>query len=578
MPERTQVTTQTRVPNVVVENSTPELSQSTPDQPSSVNADLGSDPSLSDYERLFDELFARIRKCLATDIATQSEEQRTKLRLSERNGLLWRDHLLYVPDDVMLRHDILYWHHDVPWCAHLGIEKTVKLVQRQFFWPGMESSIRKYIESCYNCQANKPDRRSRRPALTPLVAPDSCWHTIGVDLIVDLPPTAGEEYNAICVFVCHLSKMVRLIATRTTLDTEGFAKLFIRDVFPHYGLPRIIVSDRGRQWNSEFFRALCDRAGIRLNLSTAYHPQTNGLVERTNEVIETALRHFVAADHRDWDEHLPFVEFALNDTYHQSTQATAFRMNRVTLPRNPFDVVVRNSAANAAVKTDLASWMGMSETSGSRTVLQAQEQFAWARRCVHLAKSRMKAVHDKHNAVVHLYDAGQLVWLNVKNIPLRHPSLRHKLTPKYMGPLKVLEAVGRNAVRLELPESLKQVHPTMSVSLVKPFMVRAGVVLPPVNLQGELEWEVEAVIDHNLLRSRRKHDLNLVEFKVKWKGDFETSWHEFVDFEHSVESVERYLKNSCTRSVRLQIYSALKPEELLLLSSDLQAEAALKQK
>jgi hypothetical protein len=376
------------------------------------------------------------------------------------------------------------------------------------------------------------------------------------------------------VFVCHLSKMVRLIPTRTLLDTQGFAKLFIREVFPHYGLPRHIISDRGRQWNSDFFRELCDRVGIRLNLSTAYHPQTNGLVERTNEVVETALRHFVAADHRDWDEHLPFVEFALNDTYHQSTQSTAFRMNRVTLPRNPFDVVVYNSAANAAVKTDLASWMGTSETSGSRTMLQAQEQFQWARRCVHLAKSRMKAVHDKRGGVAHLYAAGQLVWLNVRNIQLRHPSQRHKLVPKFMGPLKVLEAVGRNAVKLELPESLKLVHPTFAVSLVKPFMIRAGVALPPVCIGGELEWEVEAIVDHNFVKSKSKRTLSLAEFKVKWKGDYEHSWHEFADFENSIETVERYLKNSCTRQVRQQIYSALKPEEMLLLSEDLRNEAA----
>jgi hypothetical protein len=186
----------------------------------------------------------------------------------------------------------------------------------------------------------------------------------------------------------------------------------------------------------------------------------------------------------------------------------------------------------------------------------------------------MKAAHDKHNAVTHLYDAGHLVCLNLQNIPVRHPSQRHKLIPKFMGPLTVLEAVGRNAVRLEMPASLKLVHPTFSVSLVKPFMVRAGVVLPPVNIDGDLEYEVEAIVNHNFVKSKSKRESNWVEFKVKWKGDYETSWHPFADFEHSIESVERYMKTSCTRPVRLQIYSTLEPKELQLLSADLRKEAA----
>ena len=190
--------------------------------------------------------------------------------------------------------DILYWHHDVPWCGHLGIQKTLDLVQRQFWWPGIAADIKNYVQSCYKCQSDKPDRRKKRPPLTFIQSPDSCWRTVGVDLIVDLTPTEPDKYNAIVVFCCHLSKMVRLVPTHTTLTTEGFAELFFREVFPHYGLPTKIVSDRGPQWNSEFFRTLCDRADIRLSLSTAYHPQTNGLVERTNEVVETALRHYVS--------------------------------------------------------------------------------------------------------------------------------------------------------------------------------------------------------------------------------------------------------------------------------------------
>ena len=70
---------------------------------------------------------------------------------------------------------------------------------------------------------------------------------------------------------------------------------------------------------------------------SAYHPQTNGLVERTNEVVETALRHYVAPDQTDWNKRLPFVEFALNDMKRDASGVTPFRMNRVTVPLSPFE-------------------------------------------------------------------------------------------------------------------------------------------------------------------------------------------------------------------------------------------------
>lgn len=535
----------------------------------------GADHSLSTYERLCIELFDRVRAGLATDPDTRTEQQRTKMRvIRTASNLLWKDNRLYVPnaENGLLRQDILWWHHDVPWAAHLGIEKTVALVTRQFFWPKMEEDIRKYVSSCYPCQANKTDRKRQRIPLTPLTPPDSCWGTVGVDLIVDLPPSADEEFNAICVFVCHLSKMVRLVPTTTSLTTEGFARLFFREVFPHYGMPLRIVSDRGSQWCSEFFQELCNCAGVRLHMSTAYHPQSNGLVERYNEVIAAALRHYVGSSHDNWPNSLPFVEFALNDSPNKATGTTPFRMNRVSLPRNPFDAVTYNKGGSLDVSSAMASWMGSAKLSaGARTVLQAHEELGWARRCVHAAKEKMKNAHDARGVSLHLYTPGDWVWFNTRNVGLRHPTKRHKLQPKYLGPVRVLEVIGRSAVKLELPEALK-IHPTVSISLVKPFRPRVGVTIPPVEIEGEVEWEVQAVIGHNLLRSRRKGGLNLVEFRVQWKGDYESSWHEVDDFENSMDTLEKYLA-TCTPAVRKQIFQVFSPAQIARFSARWQDNA-----
>ena len=121
------------------------------------------DPSLSNYEVLCEQLFERIKKLLVLDEATNSPEKRENMHLHMHNELLWKGNLLYIPVDSDLRNDLLYWHHDVPWCGHLGVEKTVNLIRRAFHWPSITKDVNTYIQTCFTCQSNKPDRRVRRP-------------------------------------------------------------------------------------------------------------------------------------------------------------------------------------------------------------------------------------------------------------------------------------------------------------------------------------------------------------------------------------------------------------------------------
>ena len=533
------------------------------------------DNAFHKYDCLFDELYTRIRNDLQYDSQSSTKDKRIQLMLTEENDLLWKGHRVYIPKGIdNLREDLIYWHHDVPWCAHLGIEKTINLVKHQFWWPGMDESITKYIESCSTCQSNKTDRTSRKLPLVPLSPPDACWQTLGVDLIVDLPTTI-DGYNTICVFVCHLSKMVRLVPTDTSLDTIKFAKMFFKEIFPHYGMPLKIVSDRGSQWNSEFFSEVCKMAGVQLRLSTAHHPQTNGLVERTNEVVETALRHYVSSGHDDWADYLPLVEFALNNSYHKALGGTPFQLNRVTLPRNPFDILLQNKLDSGMNISTAARWMGMSnipKDNGQRTMVQARSQFDWAKKCVHLAKSRMKEQHDKTVKHKHLYAVGDKVWFSLKYIKLKHPSLRGKFVPRFLGPVTVIETVGPNSLKLDFPVGMG-IHSTVSSSLVKPFRGRWNNQYPPVNIQGIEEFEVESILSHNVLKSKRKNGLNLVEFLVRWKGGYEDCWEDFDAFTNSTDILNKYLSTSCNKSVRNSMYSVLTPDQRTCLSSALQAEA-----
>ena len=518
------------------------------------------DPSLTSYEQLLIQLFSRIQKGLQTDQVIQDRVRREELGLTQRGQLWWKGNLLYIPPDEQLRQDVLYWHHDVPWCAHMGIHKTLEMVKRQFWWPNLNSDVTKYIQSCYKCQGNKVDRQLRRPPLTPSLAPGECWRTVGIDLIVDLP-TSANGHNAVCTIRDHLSKMYRILPVNSAISAAGIAKLYFKEVFPHYGMPVKIISDRDRRWNNEFWDALCKRSGIQMSLSTAYHPQTNGLVERGNEVISAALRHYVSADQKDWDEFTPFIEFAVNDMHNESTQCSAFSMNRITLPRNPFNAILEHVVEGEPYESQCTTSLGGSQAgAGARTHIQAHAMFQWARKCLEISKQRMKDRYDAKGVSLRTYKIGDLVWFSVRNIGLRHPSRRHKLSPRYIGPLKIIEIVGRSAVKLDLPQSVG-IHPTVSISQVKPFIPRIGTPPPPVSIGGELEWEVEAITDHNLIKPKGKKP-SLVEFKIKWKGNYEDSWHEFRDLEGCISSLEHYLLHRCTPVKRRAILETLKPSEL----------------
>jgi len=182
-----------------------------------------------------------------------------------------------------------------------------------------------------------------------------------------------------------------------------------------------------------------------------------------------------------------------------------------------------------------------------------------------MSKDRMKLAFDSKRRNPHLYEPGAQVWFSLKKVSLRHPSFRHKLVPRYIGPVNILETVGRSAVKLELPAGLK-IHPTVSVSMVKPYYKRPGSEIPPVTLNGLEEWEVEKISDHHVLNFRRKDGLNLCEFKAVWRGSYEDSWHELSDFANSMSLVELYLTSTCKSSERKRVLKVLKPEELMLLS------------
>ncbi|HMD14544.1 MAG TPA: hypothetical protein VKI62_07965, partial [Bacteroidota bacterium] len=211
-----------------------------------------------------------------------------------------------------------------PVSGHLGVEKTYERVAREFYWLKMLRSIKHYIRTCDSCQRNKPSNEKPAGLLQPIELPSERWESVSMDFIVQLPQTRGKRYDAITVYVDRLTKRSHFSPSYTSDDAPAVARNFVREIFRHHGLPRSLVTDRDPKFTSRFWRALAKILDIRLAISSSYHPQTDGQMERMNCTLEEMLRHYVAYHQDNWDELLPLVEFAYNDALNKSTNHTPF--------------------------------------------------------------------------------------------------------------------------------------------------------------------------------------------------------------------------------------------------------------
>jgi hypothetical protein len=241
----------------------------------------------------------------------------------EWNGEFWKkDGRMYVSEKT--RHKVLKAYHDSKTAGHPGSLRTLELVGRDYWWPGMSTYVKTYVSTCDSCNRNKTFPGKPVGYLKPLEVPTRPWQAISTDLITQLPESDG--YDAILVIACLFSKMVRAIPTTSDVTSLGVAKLFLEHIWRFFGFPEKTVSDRGPQYASAFMKELLGLLGIKSALSTAYHPQTDGQTERLNQEVEQYLRHFVNERQNDWSSLLVTAEFALNNRMNASTKKSPFQI------------------------------------------------------------------------------------------------------------------------------------------------------------------------------------------------------------------------------------------------------------
>jgi len=435
------------------------------------------------------------------EIPRDDDAQRRLGGFSLRDGLVLFNGLVYVPASDAIKVQVLRQCHDSPAAGHFGQAKTFELVTRDFYWPRVRRYVNRYVATCDTCARVKVPRHKRHGLLVPLPVPARPWASISMDFIVRLPPsTLG--YDAILVVVDRFTKMARFIATSSAVDSHDVAQLFVEHVYRAHGLPADIVSDRDKVFTSRFWRHFLALCNIQPNLSTAFHPQTDGQTERVNQVLEQYLRAFCDYQQDNWQSLLPHAEFAYNNAAHASTGKTPFFANYGYHPTGP----------STASPPALTPTPDSSSPAADRLVdvlrdLHGQLTLSLAA----AAETHARFYNRKVKAAPQL-KADDQVWLLRHNIATTRPS--SKLDYKRLGPFRVVERIGKAAYRLELPADWR-IHPVFHVALLEPYRAsdipgRVQDPLPAVDVDGQEEFEVETVLD-----SRLRH--GQLQYFVHWK-------------------------------------------------------------
>ena len=252
------------------------------------------------------------------------------LGIQERNGLLFWKERLIIPRHNNLREVFFRLAHDS--LGHFGFDKSYEALRHSYYWPNMRQELENaYIPACEDCQRNKSRTVKTPGPLHPLPIPDQRGDTIAIDFVGPLPEDQG--FNGLATVTDTIGSDIRLIPIRMNVTAELFAQQFLDSWYCENGLPLHIISDRDKLFTSKFWTQLHKLTGIKLKMSSAYHPQTDGASERTNRTIIQALRYHVDRNQNGWARSLPRVRFDLMNTVNVSTGYSPFQLRMGRSPR-----------------------------------------------------------------------------------------------------------------------------------------------------------------------------------------------------------------------------------------------------
>jgi hypothetical protein len=320
-------------------------------------------------------------------------------------------------------------------------------LKQRFWWTKMKIEIAKYVARCDTCHRVKVEHLKSAGMLQPLPIPSWKWEDISMDFITGLPKTS-RGFDSIWVIVDHLTKTAHFVPVKTDYRASRYAKIYVARIMSLHGIPKTIVTNRGTQFVSQFWKQFQKSLGTKLLYSIAYHPQTWGHTERVNQILEDVLRSCALTYQDQWDECLSLAEFSYNNSYQESIKMAPFEALYSRRYRTPLN------------------WSEPGERwfYGVDLVKRTKEKVKQIQKSLKFAQSRQKSYADKRHRPL-MFKVEDYVYLKVSPMKgVTRFGVKGKLAPRYIGPFQIIEKYGKVAYRLKFPEQLSAVHNVFHVS------------------------------------------------------------------------------------------------------------------
>ncbi|GJW55044.1 putative reverse transcriptase domain-containing protein [Tanacetum coccineum] len=405
--------------------------------------------------------------------AKYPEAIRTEKLEPHTDGTLCLNGRSWLPCYGDLRTVIMHESHKSKYSIHPGSEKMYQDVKKLYWWPNMKADIATYVSKCLTCAKVKAEHQRQSGLLVQPEIPQWKWDNITMDFVTKLPKSS-QGYDTIWVIVDRLTKSAIFIPMKETDPLEKLARMYLKEAL-----------------------------GTSLDMSTAYHPQTDGQSVRTIQTLEDMLRACVIDFGNGWVKHLPLVEFSYNNSYHASIKAA------------PFEALYGRKCRSPVCWAEV----GEVQLTGPEIVQETTEKIIQVKQRMQAARDRQKSYADLKRKPME-FEVGDKVMLKVS--PWKGVvrfGKRGKLNPRFVGPFKVIKRVGDVAYKLELPEELSRVHNTFHVSNLKKCHADEPLAVPldGLHFDDKLQFVEEPIeiTDREVKRLKRSR-IPLV--KVRWNS------------------------------------------------------------
>ncbi|KAD4180327.1 hypothetical protein E3N88_28918 [Mikania micrantha] len=393
---------------------------------------------------------AQVEALKAENLAAESLRGMEQQLEIKADGLHYFMERVWVPHRGNLRDLVMDEAHKSRYSIHPGSDKMYHDLKILYWWPHMKADIATYVGKCLTSAKVKIEYQKPSRLLTQPEIPMWKWEQISMDFITKLPRTPSG-CDTIWVIVDRLTKSAHFLAIKENDKMEKLARIYVKEVVSRHGVPISIISERDARFTSNFCKSLQKSLGTRLDMSTAYHPQTDGQSERTIQTLEDMLQACVVDFGNSWETLLPLVEFSYNNSYHTSFKAA------------PFEALYGRKCRSPICWAEV----GDSQLTGPELVHETTEKIVQIRNRLAAARNRQKSYADKRRKPLE-FQVGDKVLLKVS--PWKGVicfGKRGKLNPRYIGPFEILKRIGPVAYQLNLPAKLDGVHNVFHITNLK---------------------------------------------------------------------------------------------------------------